>query len=324
MDYTSNLELKKPAYTDPRDIKDVNDNMDILDTAVTNRALKSDAVKNITRNGLTFTATKANGSTFTFTQQDTTYSEATSGTYGLVKTGFSTSAANRNYAVQLSSGKMYVNVPWTDTVYSLPLAANGTRGGVQVGYSTNGKNYAVQLSGEKMYVNVPWTDTTYSTATTSANGLMSKEDKTKLNGIATGANNYSLPLAGNGTRGGAKTGYSTSFSGGNFAVQLDSNEKMYVHVPSRLILKEYHYTYNLSGNSYLAIKANNFAVDSFGGYVQAALVSFESGSTSVNVEYVCADATGTDVMMGVYNTTEFALSSVQANIKILYLPYVWD
>lgn len=46
-------------------------------------------------------------------------------------------------------------VPYT---YTLPLAANGTRGGLQVGYSTNGKNYAVQLSGEKAYVNVPWTD----------------------------------------------------------------------------------------------------------------------------------------------------------------------
>ena len=43
--------------------------------------------------------------------------------------------------------------------YSLPLAANGTRGGVQIGYSSSGKNYAVQLSNQKMYVNVPWTDT---------------------------------------------------------------------------------------------------------------------------------------------------------------------
>ena len=49
--------------------------------------------------------------------------------------------------------------------YSLPLAANGTRGGVQIGYTTSGKNYAVQLSSEKMYVNVPWTDTTYSAGT---------------------------------------------------------------------------------------------------------------------------------------------------------------
>ena len=49
--------------------------------------------------------------------------------------------------------------------YSLPLAANGTRGGVQIGYSSSGKNYAVQLSSQKMYVNVPWTDTTYSAGT---------------------------------------------------------------------------------------------------------------------------------------------------------------
>ena len=45
--------------------------------------------------------------------------------------------------------------------YSLPLAASGTRGGIQVGYAANGRNYPVQLSGEKAYVNVPWTDTTY-------------------------------------------------------------------------------------------------------------------------------------------------------------------
>ena len=43
--------------------------------------------------------------------------------------------------------------------YSLPLAANGTRGGLQVGYTQSGKNYPVQLDGEKAYVNVPWTDT---------------------------------------------------------------------------------------------------------------------------------------------------------------------
>lgn len=49
-----------------------------------------------------------------------------------------------------------------DHPYTLPLAANGTRGGVQIGYTQSGKNYPVQLSGEKMYVNVPWENTTYS------------------------------------------------------------------------------------------------------------------------------------------------------------------
>ena len=52
-----------------------------------------------------------------------------------------------------------------DGTYSLPLAADGVRGGVQIGYSSSGKNYAVQLSSEKMYVNVPWTDTTYTAGT---------------------------------------------------------------------------------------------------------------------------------------------------------------
>ena len=42
--------------------------------------------------------------------------------------------------------------------YVLPLAANGTRGGAQIGYTENGKNYPVELALEKMFVNVPWTD----------------------------------------------------------------------------------------------------------------------------------------------------------------------
>jgi len=55
--------------------------------------------------------------------------------------------------------------------YSLPLAANGTRGGVQIGYSESGKNYAVKLSSEKMYVSVPWTDTNYYHTSGSWDGL---------------------------------------------------------------------------------------------------------------------------------------------------------
>jgi len=49
--------------------------------------------------------------------------------------------------------------------YSLPAAADGTRGGVQIGYTENGKNYPVELASEKMFVNVPWTDTNTDTNT---------------------------------------------------------------------------------------------------------------------------------------------------------------
>ena len=74
--------------------------------------------------------------------------------------------------------------------YSLPTASSTTKGGITLGYSQSGKNYPVALdSNGKAYVNVPWTDTntTYGLATPSTNGLMSAEDKTKLNGISSGA-----------------------------------------------------------------------------------------------------------------------------------------
>lgn len=48
--------------------------------------------------------------------------------------------------------------------YSLPLATNGTRGGIQIGYSESGQNYAVKLNNEKAYVSVPWTDTKVTSA----------------------------------------------------------------------------------------------------------------------------------------------------------------
>lgn len=53
-------------------------------------------------------------------------------------------------------------------------------------------------------------------------------EKNKLAGIATGANNYSLPVASSTTRGGVKLGYTAS--GKNYPVQA-SEEKLYVNVP---------------------------------------------------------------------------------------------
>lgn len=86
-------------------------------------------------------------------------------------------------------------------------ASNAALGGIKTGYSQNAKNYPVSLDGDgKAFVNVPWTDnnTTYNVATTSANGLMSKEDKAKLDNIANNANNYSLPNATTSKIGGVK------------------------------------------------------------------------------------------------------------------------
>jgi hypothetical protein len=60
--------------------------------------------------------------------------------------------------------------------------------------------------------------TTTSEATTSAKGLMSAADKTKLNGIATGANNYSLPTASAQQKGGIKVGTGLSISSETMSV----------------------------------------------------------------------------------------------------------
>ena len=180
-----------------------------------------------------------------------------SGTRGGIQIGYTESG--KNYPVELDSEKAYVNVPWVNTTYSvgdggltqnnftnadhtkldgiaasannysLPLSSSGTRGGVKIGYTESGKNYPVELDSEKMFVNVPWTNTTYSVGD---GGLtqnnFTNADHTKLDGIAASANNYSLPLAASGTRGGVKVGYTES--GKNYPVEL-SSEKMYVNVP---------------------------------------------------------------------------------------------
>lgn len=110
-----------------------------------------------------------------WTDNNTTYNQATADTLGLVKIGYTSSG--KNYAVSLdANGKMYVNVPWTDNNTTYTQATSDNLGLVKIGYSANGKNYPVVLDGSgKMYVNVPWTDTntTYSNmgaATSSAAG----------------------------------------------------------------------------------------------------------------------------------------------------------
>lgn len=60
-------------------------------------------------------------------------------------------------------------------------------------------------------------------------GFMRASDKAKLDGIADGANNYTLPTASVSVLGGILIGYGTS--GRNYAVLLDGSGKAYVNVP---------------------------------------------------------------------------------------------
>lgn len=90
---------------------------------------------------------------------------ATSSAYGGIQIGYTTSG--KNYAVQLSNGKAYVNVPWTDTnttyssgtnisisgttinctySYTLPTATSSVLGGVKVGSNITLSSGTISLS----------------------------------------------------------------------------------------------------------------------------------------------------------------------------------
>lgn len=143
----------------------------------------------------------------------TSIPQASSSALGGIKIGYSDNG--KNYAVELdSSGKAYVNVPWTDnnttysngeglnlsgTVFSLKKAASTTLGGVKVSsteintistvaattFGIQNKIYPVQLAypsgsagtdGNKILsVYVPWENTTYSRVSTSKDGLVSND-----------------------------------------------------------------------------------------------------------------------------------------------------
>ena len=97
---------------------------------------------------------------------------ASSTALGGIKIGFT--HTGKKYPVQLGTGadadKAFVEVPWTDTKYTLPIAKNGVLGGIRTDYNTTGKNYAVKTDTDgKAYVSVPWTDT--NTTYTSGTGI---------------------------------------------------------------------------------------------------------------------------------------------------------
>ena len=137
----------------------------------------TDTVTTVTVSGTgnAITGASASNGAITLTK-DTTFPTG-SGTNGyLTKWTGTNTIGNGPQITSGGTGFLRQDGTWATPggTYSLPLAASGTRGGVQIGYTTSGKNYAVQLSSEKMYVNVPWTDTwnAMGGATSSANGTV--------------------------------------------------------------------------------------------------------------------------------------------------------
>lgn len=241
-----------------------------------------------------------------WTDNNTTYNQATADTLGLVRIGYTSSG--KNYAVSLdANGKMYVNVPWTDNNTTYTQATSDNLGLVKIGYSANGKNYPVVLDGSgKMYVNVPWTDTntTYSNmgaATSSAAGKAglvpapaAGNQASFLRGDGTWVvpTNTTYAKANTSTLGLVMIGYAEN--GKNYPVELDSSGKMYVNVP----WTDTNTTYGVVGaNGSTGLVKNGSTVTSASGYTACPIVSGvpyykDTNTTYANMKAATASAAG--------------------------------
>lgn len=241
-----------------------------------------------------------------WTDNNTTYNQATADTLGLVKIGYSSSG--KNYAVSLDpNGKMYVNVPWTDNNTTYAQATSDNLGLVKIGYSANGKNYPVALDGSgKMYVNVPWTDTntTYSnmgaatSSTAGKAGLVPAPAAGKQASFLRGDGTWVVPTnttyakANTSTLGLVMIGYAENDK--NYPVELDSSGKMYVNVP----WTDTNTTYGVVGaNGSTGLVKNGSTVTNASGYTACPIVGGipyykDTNTTYANMKAATASAAG--------------------------------
>lgn len=109
---------------------------------------------------------------------------ATAATRGGIKVGYV--ANGRNYPVEMDGEKAYVNVPWTDTNTTYDLSPYAKKsdavGGIDVYESANAVDFEYKDINNKTlgYVSLE-------KATENVAGVMSSEDRKKLNGIASAA-----------------------------------------------------------------------------------------------------------------------------------------
>lgn len=239
-----------------------------------------------------------------WTDNNTTYSQATSDNLGLVKIGYS--ANGKNYPVALDgNGKMYVNVPWTDTnttytnMGAASASASGKAGLVPAPAAGAQAKY---LRGDGTWQTPP--NTTYSNmggATSSAAGsagLVPAPTAGKQTSFLRGDGTWVVPTnttyakANTTTLGLVMIGYTEN--GKNYPVELDSSGKMYVNVP----WTDTNTTYGVVGaNGSTGLVKNGSTVTSASGYTACPIVGGipyykDTNTTYANMEAATASAAG--------------------------------
>lgn len=239
-----------------------------------------------------------------WTDNNTTYSQATSDNLGLVKIGYS--ANGKNYPVALDgNGKMYVNVPWTDTnttytnMGAASASASGKAGLVPAPAAGAQAKY---LRGDGTWQTPP--NTTYSNmggATSSAAGsagLVPAPTAGKQTSFLRGDGTWVVPTnttyakANTTTLGLVMIGYTEN--GKNYPVELDSSGKMYVNVP----WTDTNTTYGVVGaNGSTGLVKNGSTVTNASGYTACPIVSGvpyykDTNTTYANMKAATASAAG--------------------------------
>ena len=239
-----------------------------------------------------------------WTDNNTTYSQATSDNLGLVKIGYS--ANGKNYPVALDgNGKMYVNVPWTDTntTYTNMGAASASASGKAglVPAPAAGAQ-AKNLRGDGTWATPPnTTDSNMGGATSSAAGsagLVPAPTAGKQTSFLRGDGTWVVPTnttyakANTTTLGLVMIGYTEN--GKNYPVELDSSGKMYVNVP----WTDTNTTYGVVGaNGSTGLVKNGSTVTSASGYTACPIVGGipyykDTNTTYANMKAATASAAG--------------------------------
>ena len=131
---------------------------------------------------------------------------------------------------------------------------------------------AATVNGHTVNANVPanavFTDTTYNTVSQTKDGLMSAADKKKLDGIAAGANKYTLPTASSSTLGGVKTSSTVTSSSGYTACPIISGVPYY---------KDTNTTYSTATSSANGLMSSSDKKKLDGIYSEATPVTIRTG-----------------------------------------------
>ena len=148
---------------------------------------------------------------------------------------------------------------------------------------------------------------THGEATATTAGLMSASDKAKLNGIASGANAYTLPTASS-TLGGVKTTSTVTSTSGYTACPIIGGVPYY---------KDTDTTYSLSSFGVTATASELNYVDGATSNIQAQLNGKASSSHNHNGVYANASHSHTASAVGAVATTDIAtVSEVEAYLGI--------